>query len=116
MSSELSETRERISKRLSFVLRHDPGSIDIALDREGWIEVNLLVHALNGNGFAVDLSAIADVVASTPKKRFELVDGRIRAAQGHSISVDLAHDLLTHLRFSFMERSRNISLAFVSQG
>ena len=35
------------------------------------------------------LSDLEEVNATSTKKRFEIVDGRIRAAQGHSIGVDL---------------------------
>jgi putative RNA 2'-phosphotransferase len=35
---------------------------------------------------------LAAVVATNNKKRFEIVDGKIRASQGHSISVDLGYE------------------------
>jgi putative RNA 2'-phosphotransferase len=79
----------RISMRLSYVLRHRPDTAGIELDANGWVDVESLVAALSANGDAVLLDEIEHVVATSEKQRFELVDGRIRAAQGHSVSVDL---------------------------
>jgi putative RNA 2'-phosphotransferase len=35
----------RLSKFLSFVLRHDPGTIGITLDPNGWVPVDELLSA-----------------------------------------------------------------------
>ena len=88
MSSQ-SEAK-RLSKRLSYVLRHNPGSIGLVLDDAGWVELDELVHRLRADGgLDVDPAQIAHVVETNDKQRFQLVDRRIRAAQGHSINVDL---------------------------
>ena len=88
MSSE-SEVK-RLSKRLSYVLRHNPASIGLVLDDAGWVELDELVDRLRADGgLDVDPAQIAHVVETNDKRRFQLVDGRIRAAQGHSIDVDL---------------------------
>ena len=79
---------KRLSKFLSLILRHDPGSIGLALDDGGWAEVADIVAKA---GFAVTPDEIAEVVRNSDKQRFSLSeDGtRIRANQGHSIDVDL---------------------------
>ena len=81
----------RLSRRLSYVLRHNPSSIGVELDPAGWIDVDVLVAQLRtaGKPVAVTAEQISEVVAVNDKKRFELVGGRIRAAQGHSVDVDL---------------------------
>lgn len=79
----------RISKRLSFVLRHRPDEAGIELDANGWVDVDELVQALSATGKAVSRDDVEHVVATSEKRRFELVEGRIRAAQGHSVAVDL---------------------------
>lgn len=83
---------ERLSKFLSFVLRHKPESIGLTLDRHGWGSVDDLIAMSNEHGVAVSRDDLLTVVHSSDKKRFSLSeDGtRIRAAQGHSVSVDLA--------------------------
>jgi putative RNA 2'-phosphotransferase len=81
----------KISKFLSYVLRHHPESIGLTLDREGWIEIDALLKAAGDHGRRIDRSLLYRVVAENDKKRFALSeDGtRIRASQGHSRPVDL---------------------------
>lgn len=80
------------SKRLSLVLRHRPDSIGLTLDENGWVEVPTLLTALSEHGSAFSRDDLLRVVANDDKQRFEIdpVSDRIRARQGHSISVELA--------------------------
>lgn len=78
------------SKFLSLVLRHKPETIGITLDEQGWVDVEVLLKALNGK---VDRAMLLRVVEENNKKRFEFSSSglRIRASQGHSIPVDLGY-------------------------
>lgn len=81
---------KKLSKRLSYVLRHNPSSIGIELDSAGWVDLDELVEKLRAVGrLTVSTEQIIDVVDTNDKKRFQLVDGRIRAAQGHSVEIEL---------------------------
>jgi putative RNA 2'-phosphotransferase len=84
---------EAISKQLSYVLRHRPDAIGIALDRAGWVVVDELLAALARHGTALDRAALEAIVDGSDKRRFALSpDGaRIRAQQGHSVPVELGH-------------------------
>jgi len=82
----------KISKLLSFVLRHKPEAIGIELDPNGWANKEELILAIKEhNGFAVTSDDIDKIVKDNDKKRFILSeDGkRIRANQGHSLKVDV---------------------------
>lgn len=81
----------RISKFVSLVLRHDPGKIGLTLDEHGWANVDELLQKAPKAGLRFDRATLEQVVAENNKKRFAFSeDGqRIRASQGHSISVDL---------------------------
>jgi putative RNA 2'-phosphotransferase len=79
-----------LSKRLSYVLRHDPGSIGLTLGPGGWVDVEDLLAALGRHGRPVTAAELGRVVADNDKQRFALQGGRIRAQQGHSVPVDLA--------------------------
>jgi len=83
----------KISKRLSYVLRHRPDTVGIVLGDGGWIGVDDLLAALAGNGHTVSRSVLDRVVAENDKQRFEYSeDGlRLRARQGHSTEVDLGY-------------------------
>lgn len=82
---------KNISKFLSLVLRHEPQSIGIELGVGGWVAVDDLIAQARRAGVAIDDDVLRAVVAESDKKRFTLsADGsRIRAAQGHSVAVDL---------------------------
>ncbi|MCB1357752.1 MAG: RNA 2'-phosphotransferase, partial [Maritimibacter sp.] len=77
-----------LSKFLSLILRHDPGATGIALDSEGWAEIEAI---LAQQVQPITRDEIDRIVATNPKQRFALSpDGtRIRARQGHSLAVDL---------------------------
>lgn len=78
----------KLSKFLSYVLRHEPKSIGITLDINGWVDVDVLIKKAAEHGTSFTLAELEDVVANNEKKRFTIVttDGisLIRAAQGHS--------------------------------
>ena len=83
----------RTSKFLSLILRHEPQRVGLQLDSAGWVDVNLLLTAVNENGVSLTFDQLKEVVETNPKKRFALSeDGlRIRASQGHSLEVDLEY-------------------------
>ena len=83
----------QISRRLSYILRHNPKSVGLELETNGWIQVTDLLVALETHGNPVELSALEEVVESNSKQRFEFDEShkRIRARQGHSIAVDLGY-------------------------
>lgn len=81
----------KISKFVSKVLRHQPHSIDLVLDANGWAEVAELIEKAGRARMHFDLDTLRQVVAQNNKQRFAFnEDGsRIRANQGHSIAIDL---------------------------
>lgn len=74
------------SKFLSLILRHQPESIGIQLDTEGWVDVNLLLQQMVKHRNPLKLQDLIEVVESNDKKRFQLSSdqSKIRAVQGHS--------------------------------
>jgi putative RNA 2'-phosphotransferase len=81
----------RVSKRLSYHLRHAPEKIGIELDEAGWVDVRTLLAALAAHGAPLSRDQLDEVVASNDKQRFAFdpTGTRIRASQGHSVAVDL---------------------------
>ena len=64
----------------------------MTLDRNGWADVDTLIHAVNRNGqYFVDRTILEEIVASDDKQRYAFNSDKklIRASQGHSIDVDL---------------------------
>lgn len=85
------EETTKVSKTLSYVLRHNPSSIDLQLDENGWAPVNELLLKLKLNGRVIDFDMLKWVVDTNNKKRFNFNNdySMIRASQGHSIEIDL---------------------------
>lgn len=77
-----------ISKFMSYVLRHAPQELGLALSDDGWTEYATFSRKLCEKLGVTD-DDIRRVVDENAKKRFTLEGGRIRAAQGHSVKVDL---------------------------
>ncbi len=77
------------SKRMAYALRHRPASLGLALDAGGWVAIEDLLAALAATGPPVSRELFDRVIAGTDKKRFEVQGGRVRAAQGHSVAVEL---------------------------
>ena len=83
--------KTKASKFMSLVLRHDPAAADVTLDARGWAVIDELLAGMRGKGFPIARDVLMEIVAGDEKQRYAVSeDGlRIRANQGHSISVDV---------------------------
>ena len=80
-----------LSKFLSYVLRHNPASIGLDLDENGWAKVSELIEKAKRNGKTLSREKLAQIMEQGNKQRFIVSDDQqyIRAGYGHSIDVDL---------------------------
>lgn len=81
---------KKISKNLSYWLRHNPEDIGIVLGDNGWTRVDQLIEKAKKK-LMFDFAELKYVVQNNDKQRFSFSDDlcMIRANQGHSIDVDL---------------------------
>src|SRR3981189_996660 len=81
----------KLSKFISYILRHKPDSIGLTLDSQGWALIDELIDKSNASGTVFGRVDLLKVVDGNDKKRFSVSnDGqRIRAAQGHSVRGEL---------------------------
>lgn len=82
-----SDRRIKLSKLLTAILRHAPGSIGLRLSNGGWTRVNELVVKIESHKphYQWLTEELVKVVATLdPKGRFELKGNLIRARYGHS--------------------------------
>jgi putative RNA 2'-phosphotransferase len=80
---------ERISRFLSYLLRHRPAEYPLAFDRQGfaaWTDVVEIVQERYDEATEAEICA---VVNDAGKMRFEFRDDKVRATYGHSFPVDL---------------------------
>lgn len=82
-----------ISKQLSYILRHQPQSIGLSLNEQGWANVQELITKLQQQGTGIDLVTLEIIVATNDKKRFAFNEDKtmIRASQGHSLEIKLSY-------------------------
>ena len=82
--------QKKISKNLSYWLRHKPEDIGIELSDGGWTDVKELLKKAE-HKLMFDFNELKYVVDNNAKKRFSLSEDmcEIRANQGHSVEVDL---------------------------
>jgi putative RNA 2'-phosphotransferase len=81
-----------LSKFLSLILRHQPATINLTLDDNGWADIDALLAGAASHGKPFTRTMLDEIVADNDKKRFTISDDgkRIRANQGHSVKgVDL---------------------------
>ncbi|MFC6905356.1 RNA 2'-phosphotransferase [Halalkalicoccus tibetensis] len=81
--------RKRLSKFMSGALRHFPKDAGLSLDERGWTGYDDLVRTVVGKYDWAEPEHVEAVIVTDPKGRFERADGRVRAAYGHSVEVDL---------------------------
>ncbi|MCK5725644.1 MAG: RNA 2'-phosphotransferase [Thiotrichaceae bacterium] len=83
--------KKRIGKFMSLVLRHSPEKVGIELDNAGWADVNALLLGLKNKGRKLSFMQLEEIVETNDKKRYCFNEDktRIRANQGHSLTVDL---------------------------
>lgn len=76
----------KLSKFLSFVLRHKPEEIGIKLDSHGWANVSEILQ-----GMKISMEDLEFIVENNNKKRYSFNDdkSKIRANQGHSSSLHI---------------------------
>ena len=74
----------KLSKKLSYALRHNPAELGLEPDEKGFVPLEEICEKLG-----VTHDDIAEVLAQSPKRRFEIREDRIRALYGHSFDVDL---------------------------
>jgi len=77
--------RVRVSRFVSYVLRHDP--MGLRIDEEGFVDLDELVSKVRRSFPSVDRRFLRRLVEESERKRFEIVGDRIRALYGHSFPV-----------------------------
>lgn len=107
---------QKVSRLLSYWLRHAPEAAGIVLGDGGWASVATVRSALSREG--CDPSLLERTVAESDKQRFELSpDGAlIRARQGHSIGVDLDWPIASPPEYLYHGTVERFLVAILAEG
>ena len=87
----MEERLTRISRFLSYLLRHRPETEGLLLDEHGWAVIDELLATRGSRKHGLTRDLLERVVAENDKQRFEVDNNwtRIRACQGHTVAVRL---------------------------
>ena len=78
----------KLSKEVSYALRHAPWEYELELDENGFVLIEQLLNSLNSlneYGRNVTREDLEYIIANSDKKRHEIVGDKIRALYGHSV-------------------------------
>ncbi|AYB38367.1 RNA 2'-phosphotransferase [Brevibacillus laterosporus] len=77
---------QKLSKEISYALRHAPHEYELELDEYGWVHIEQLLHSLHEQPVwhNVHENDLHIMISQSDKKRHEIHNGKIRALYGHS--------------------------------
>lgn len=104
---------EKMSKKLSYLLRHAPASTELPRDENGWIPIENILSLLN-----CDIVTIERIVKEDKKNRYSFSEDftSIRANQGHSVPVDLELENVTPPKVLFHGTTRKALSSILETG
>jgi len=88
--------RLRLSKLVSYILRHDPWSVGLSIDKEGWVSISELVKAIKERWIRRELyqwvteEHVIALAELDHRGRFEIRSGMIRAKYGHNKALNIS--------------------------
>ncbi|HEU5011191.1 MAG TPA: RNA 2'-phosphotransferase [Roseiflexaceae bacterium] len=110
--------RIKLSRFLALLLRHRAHEHGLALDPEGFVPLDELLAAINrAQGWDwVRAADIEEVIARQVRRRYEIVDGDIRAIYGHSLEVEVRYPQVTPPAVLFHGTARRFVEAILREG
>ncbi len=86
----------KLSKEISYALRHAPQEYGLTIDKNGWVEIGQLLDALRCDKKWNGLNAedCENMIRKSDKRRHEIRNGKIRALYGHSLRRKMVKDPL----------------------
>lgn len=78
---------QKLSKEISYALRHAPWEYELELDEQGWVDIGQLLSAFRECRDWIELNEndLFRMIEKSEKKRHEIANGKIRAIYGHSL-------------------------------
>ncbi len=80
------DLKVKVSRYMSYLLRHNPENLK--MDKHGFVSIDELLEKLRER-FQIDKKSIVEIVEKSDRKRFQIVDNKIRALYGHTMPVKL---------------------------
>jgi putative RNA 2'-phosphotransferase len=107
---------ERLSRFLSFLLRHRPRDYPLDFDPQGFVSWSDLKEQVEARFPDVTDEEIRNVIAGSDKKRFEMREDKVRATYGHSFPIDLEGESIEPPDRLYHGAERNLSETALREG
>ena len=82
----------KLSKEISYALRHAPWEYELEMDEDGFVLIEQLLSEINLSneyGKKITKDDLLNINSNSEKKRWEIVDDKIRALYGHSFPLKI---------------------------
>jgi putative RNA 2'-phosphotransferase len=107
---------ERISRFLTYLLRHRPQEYPLVFDRRGFADWRDVVELLQERFYDVTEDDIRAVVTDSQKQRFELQEDKVRATYGHSFPVELGEEATAPPEKLYYGAARDLAQSMLRHG
>ena len=107
---------ERISRFLSYLLRHRPREYPLAFDGRGFVAWSEVVDLVQQRFYDATEEQIRAVVIDSEKRRFELRDDKVRATYGHSFPLDLGLEAVEPPAQLYFGTARDLAQSILREG
>ncbi|MDR1835513.1 MAG: RNA 2'-phosphotransferase [Fusobacteriaceae bacterium] len=109
---------DKLSREISYALRHAPWKYSLELDEEGWASLEDLILALRITkrfGF-ITREDIQGMLDRSDKKRFEIKGKQIRALYGHSVHKKIRKEIATPPEFLYHGTTKDALASIFAEG
>ncbi|QOS97237.1 RNA 2'-phosphotransferase [Brevibacterium sp. JNUCC-42] len=108
----------KLSKEVSYALRHAPWEYELELDGEGWVDIKQLLLAIriDKQWNAVTENDLRKMIEISDKKRHEIFEDKIRALYGHSVSQKIVKEVSIPPSILYHGTARHLKEQILSEG
>jgi putative RNA 2'-phosphotransferase len=107
---------DRLSRFLSFLLRHRPQDYPLDFDRQGFVPWSDLLACVQARFADATENDIRAIVEGSDKQRFELRGDKVRATYGHSFPVDLGGESVAPPEKLYYGTARDLAQGVLRDG
>ena len=99
----------KLSKEVSYALRHAPWEYELELDKNGWVPIAQLLQAFHktADWQNVELDDLKVMIEKSEKKRHEIKENSIRALYGHSVPMKIVKEEAIPPKFLYHGTAHN---------
>jgi len=108
----------KLSKEVSYALRHAPWVYELELDSQGWVDIEQLLSALSSDKQwkGITENDLRKMIEVSDKKRHEIFEYKIRALYGHSVPQKIIKEVSIPPSILYHGTARHLVEQILSEG